>query len=146
MAFVASNSYLNAAQTLLNTSLLIPGMGHLLVKLVKSPTTFTRDSDSSTFDEADFNGYAAGSVSALGATHLDSKLQWLSLVPEQIFTPTDSLVPNTIYGYWMETSGGLYVGGESFPNPVLLDSPLKTLNFVPGVATATFQFQTPVLP
>lgn len=146
MPFVPSTEYLEAGINSLATQLIAPATHPVKIKLVKAPTTFTRDSDSSTFTEADYNGYAPGSETTLQTAHMDSRLQWLMLVPQQNFVPSDSLVPNTIYGYWIETDTGGYLGGEAFATPVVLDGPTKVLSFVPGFAMASFQFTAVVLP
>lgn len=123
------------------TTLLAGGAGHVVCKLAKTPFNPSRTSDPATFTEADFDGYAAQNVAAFSGTYLNKNGDAQTIGTTLLsFTPTGSTTPNTIGGYWLVTSGGVYLGGEVFNPTVGLNGPLTTLDFTIEWATTVAQF------
>jgi hypothetical protein len=102
----------------------------LKVKLYKnnfSPVGATVPAD---FTEADFTGYAAQNVPPLTPVFLnDSNQAEFDATAINIWTATDAVSPNTIYGYYVEdtTAGPVLLWAEKFDTPVDMTTGGKTL-------------------
>lgn len=71
--------------------------------------------------EADYDGYAAKTVTAWGDPFLGSQGAAIQM-PIQQFQPTGSTTPNLINGAWIETAGGVLVAIIVFPATVTMGS------------------------
>lgn len=101
------------------------------VHLAKAPFTPSPGLDPATLTEADFHTYAAKTISAWGTVHADANGQQVFINTTPLdWTPTDSVAPNTIYGYWLLDSAGKLVQAETFTTPVPMNGPTNTLQLV----------------
>lgn len=105
---------------------------HSTVHLAQGAFAPVRDSDPTTFTEATFGGYAAITMAAWETPYLLGGGQSES-IPTTIchWSPTDTVTPNTITGYWIMGANGDYLGGEAFGNGVPMLGPTNALNLVP---------------
>ena len=99
------------------------------------------------FTEATFDGYAALNITAWGTVHLlPSNQPAVAPTTTIAFTPTGSLTPNTIYGYYIKDPAGNIIIAERFPSPVVLNGTGTTLQFVPEVAIAAGNTTAVIVP
>jgi len=107
------------------------GPVHATVKLAQGAFVPTPTSDPTTFTEADFTGYASKTVAAYTPASLEPNgaSQILSSAVLD-WNPTGTTTTNLVTGYWILGGSGDYLGGESFPTPVPMQSPTDVLNLV----------------
>jgi hypothetical protein len=123
------------------------GPTHTMVKLAKAPFSPTPTSDPTTFTEADFDGYAAKTVAAWAAPYLNGDGAAETIGTSVLtWSPTGSVTPNLIYGYWLMLGNGDYGGGEAFGTPVSLNGPTTALSMVPLWAVAPSRFGAVIVP
>jgi hypothetical protein len=103
--------------------------------------------DPSTLTEATYDGYAAKLLTGWGTPHLvASGNVVVDATPVLGWTPTGSLTPNTIYGWWVIDHAGNLVSSGLLPAPVLLHGTATTLSFVFGLGQGPWNYTTTVLP
>lgn len=110
------------------------GMGgtYPTVHLFKTAVTPTNVSVPGDFVEADYNGYAAVVLTHWNAAYWQSQGAAVTYSNQILFQPTDGLVTNTVYGYWLEVAGGDYLGAERFQTPwAAIDATSQLLLSVP---------------
>lgn len=104
------------------------------VNLFKNDLTPNKDTVVGDLTVADYNTYAAQTVTTWQAAYLDSNGRLVILAPAFQFQPTDALAPNNIYGYWVENKAGDLVAAYRFPTaPIGLNGPLDVLNMQAAV-------------
>jgi hypothetical protein len=146
MPFVSSQialmDVLNAAIANVLTS---SGSTHAEVHLAQAPFNPTATSDPTTFTEATFTGYAMKSVAAWEVAYLSGQSAKTNGTAVLSWTPTDSLMPNSIGGYWIIGGNGDYLGGEAFPVPLNIIGPSTPVNLVPAYGVAPPNFSATVI-
>jgi hypothetical protein len=90
----------------------------LVVKLYTNDVTPGRHSVGADFTEATFDGYAASAAVAWGSVFTDAAGQATVVGDTKQFTCTGGTTPQTVYGYTVQTAGGIVRFGERFDTPV----------------------------
>jgi hypothetical protein len=126
---------------------ILGGMAPPKVHLAAAPFTPSPTLDLTTLTEATYDGYAAKAITGWGAAHVDQYGQVLVIPSIAIeFTPTGSMISNTIYGYWIPDTDGNMICCDVFNPGIILDGVQTTLSFVPGVAIGPYKYATVILP
>jgi hypothetical protein len=148
MPFVPSQIGLIDAINAIKASVLdAAGPVHTTVKLAKGVFGPTPTSNPASFTECDFDGYAAKTIAAYGGPHLvPSGNAEITSSAVLSWTPTGSVTPNVVAGYWLVGGNGDYLGGEAFPAPIPLNGPLTTLSLIPSWQQAPASFNATVVP
>ena len=116
---MAANIYPNGAALIL-AGALATRFGSTTLKLLKSPVTLTRFLTLADLTEADFSGYAAKSITAVGTPILNANAGADIPIPSQEFTVTTATpqVGNDIYGWWLEDGSSNLLALAVFDSPV----------------------------
>lgn len=117
---VALRNFLNVGGTVLAT-------GIVTVHLFKAPVTLAPGMVAADFDEADFTGYAATDVTKLGVAWDNVNGDAVLSYDGVHFQPTDSVTPNTIYGYYITTGVAAFGGAGSLLRAEVFDVPVPML-------------------
>lgn len=89
------------------------------VQLFQNNIIVTAETLLASLTEADYTGYAAGTVTWHVASIADDGTP--ELVSDQIiFRPTGNAIQNTIYGLWVETAAGSYQAVCNLPDDVFM--------------------------
>jgi len=77
------------------------------------------------FTEADFSGYAAQAVATWGVPYIDQVNGGVSITApaHQFQAANPTTVPNTVYGYYLEDTGGNLVQAGRFDAPIDMVQP-----------------------
>lgn len=114
-----------------------PGGSHNVCKLFQNNIVPSLNTHLADFVEADFTGYASVNVDTWSSPYLTPEGTWEISTPALIvFNQTDTIVTNTIYGYWMENSDGGLLMAERFATPIEMDAALKALQVLPRMSIA----------
>jgi len=101
------------------------------VKLFSNNIGVSPNSLIADFTEADYTGYASQTLGATPVAMLNPEGDIAAQFPHLTFTPTGTTVTNTIYGYWVEGTGGgtgdRVLFAANFDPPVVLSGPLTSL-------------------
>lgn len=120
----------------------------IVVHLAKAPLSPNPGSDPATFTEADYDGYAAQTIAPpLGAAFAkgtDGAQQYLNSIMSWI--PSGTTTVNTIYGYWLVSRAGDYIGAEAFAAPQGPLAPTRPLHFAMCLAIGQPVMTAIVLP
>jgi len=125
---------MNNGGVLAAMTLVKPTFAACKLKLTKAlvnvlPTTELADL---TAVEADFDGYAAATITAALGPYLHSGGGGALLLPTQLFTfhtPSTPPVTNIIYNWWIETAAGDLVDAGIFSTPIPMGSIGNALAF-----------------
>jgi hypothetical protein len=99
-------------------SVLIGAQAVSKIKLFKNNFTPAHDTIQSNLTEADFGGYVEQAMSTpVVSGSLDASFRGFVTWDEVTFTRS-SAPDNTIYGYWVNDSGGNMLWVERFDNPI----------------------------
>lgn len=87
--------------------------------IVPNPSTAIGD-----FTEADFDGYAAVTVTSWDNTHIDpvNSLPYISNLTQALFAQTGIVITNTVYGFYVEDGAGAALFAQRFDAPILMDA------------------------
>jgi hypothetical protein len=103
--------------------------------------------DPTTLTEATFTGYAALPITTFGVPHLLANGTIVAEATSAVnWTPTGTVITNTIYGWWMVDHTGKLLGSGLLPTPVLMDSLTSFLMLVPAIGIGPWLYTTPLLP
>lgn len=103
-----------------------------VVKLFQNDYTPTVDSVVGDFTEADYTGYAASAAIVWGAPFIDPVAGPLVLGDLKSFPASGPFtVPNDIFGFWIESSGGDLLWAERFDTPVTIANATDNVVIVP---------------
>jgi len=117
---VALRNFLNVGGTVLAT-------GVVTLHLFKSVVVLTPNMVTADFDEADFAGYADVDVVKVGTSWDNVEGDAVLSYESAHFQPTDSVTPNTIYGYYLTTDVAAFGGAGSLLRAELFDTPVPML-------------------
>lgn len=102
------------------------------VRLFKNDISPGPDTVLANLVTADYGGYADSPAVVWSAGDTDFDDRAVLVGASQNFAPTDSVTPNTIYGYCiMDSTSTNLLFAERFPNSVDLTSPADILVIVP---------------
>jgi hypothetical protein len=90
------------------------------IKLFQTAVVPTRDTIKTDLTEANFTGYTAKTLTAVGTPFLNVAGGIDTPIPSQEFVVTTAtpVVGNDIYGYWIENAAGDLLLVVAFDNPV----------------------------
>lgn len=92
--------------------------GEAKVRLAKASITVDKDTVIGDFTEADFNGYAAATLS-WGSITIDGDNNAVSVAGDAVFTRGPSAGSNTIYAWYLTDSAGTVLyAGRTLDTPV----------------------------
>jgi hypothetical protein len=94
--------------------------------VVVTPATLIGD-----LTEATFAGYVAKTLTWAVGPYLNPAGQAEIQNGSVNWTPTDSVTPNAIYGYWVEDAAGNLLWAENFTTPRSMASTLDTITLLP---------------
>jgi len=101
------------------------------IGLFTNDIALTPDLIKTDFTEADYTGYASQTLGATPVAMLNPEGDIVAQFPHLTFTPTGTTITNTIYGYWVEGTGGgtgdRVLFAANFDPPVVLSGPLTSL-------------------
>lgn len=99
------------------------------------------------FTEATYEGYATVLMQAWPAPVLTPNGN-VSVNASNIavFQPTGTTTPNTIYGWWLQDHAGNVVCCNTFPTPIVMDSPANQIALVVGWAVGPWSYTYTLLP
>lgn len=104
------------------------------VHLFKNDLTPGPDVVPGDFTEADFTGYGADTVLFTGTTWDDDNQNAVLSFDSAHFQASGSIITNTIYGYWVETTATELPGvliWERFDPPIAIASAADAIDVVP---------------
>jgi len=95
-----------------------------------SPTSVLAD-----FAEADYDGYAAEAITpTTWPVFLQGIAQAVAVGPAIVFTPTGSVTPNVIYGYYVtDNTGARLLWGERFADQKVMNGVTTGFTLVPAI-------------
>lgn len=106
-----------------------------LCALFQNPITPTENTPFASFTPADFNGYAPSAALVWGSPFLSPNGVWCVSAPSVLFTPTDGLVQNTIYGYYIVNPGNTdWLAATRFDTPFLVLDDTTPLQLIPTIS------------
>ncbi len=143
---VPNMEFMGAALEVLRVGLLGATPSATEVHLVKAPFSPTPTLDVSTLTEADFTGYAPIAIAAWGAPHLDSVGNFLIISQTPlVWTATDAVSPNTIYGGYVIDSDTDTVMAFTLPATPMLSGGAQ-MAIITGVGFTPWSFTSFKLP
>lgn len=99
----------------------IAGAADLIIRLFKNDYVPVPGADNGSFTEADFPGYVSGAIVNSGWGNATITDHVASILHDTLITfagDAGSWSPQTIYGYWVQTSAGNYFFSERFSTPI----------------------------
>lgn len=83
--------------------------------------------------EANFSGYARGILDfGSDVNFVDANGIYGQQSADLVFSPSDTITPNTIYGaFWIGGDSITLMGVEMFDAPIPLSNPLQNLTYIP---------------
>lgn len=111
-------------------------LGNASVGLLKGPFTPSVDTTYAEIEviEADYDGYARQAAGLDTTPHIG--FNNLSYIQGDLllFSPSDTITPNTIYGLFLTgTASTTLLGVEIFDNPLPLPGPAEQITIIPRV-------------
>ncbi len=103
----------------------------LIVKLFTNSLTIDHDSVAGDFTEATFDGYAASTAIAWGATHFNANNKAQLVGDTKQFTAGASVASETVQGYFVVDGSGDLVFAERFDSPVTISEEHDAISVVP---------------
>jgi hypothetical protein len=101
------------------------------VALYTNPHTPTRSDTLATYTEATFGGYSRQALSTPVDTGVTAGVDRETFAAV-FFTPTGTGLPVQVRGYFV-IGGGVYIGAEEFPVPLLVAAVGKAIRVVPSL-------------